>query len=344
MGTKYMMLSVFNTEAKNEFYKMNNDLIKQLGLISVAKMVILLLIVIIVIGITMKVLNMKVPIRGKAIKNEVKNIDKIKKRDKDIIRKLKTISTITKIIELTPLRIDKSVVEYNNYNLYRANIRIPGKSRVMKAEEFNAIIRSIEVIGVLLGLIITVLVSMSIGALLILAVVIMTSTLPMMYVRGIVNERDLEIKDNFADLYLMIHYVLLTGASTPLINIIKSFDKTTNSEEMHRFTDICASNIDTYGEYEATRHIAKQYREVPEVTKLMRLIRQVNDGGDIRAELIGFRSEIINAKRYAIKQRMNKTTAKAKASFNILLPILIQAVISAMAIYFKDLSLTSAFF
>jgi hypothetical protein len=75
----------------------------------------------------------------------------------------------------------------------------------------------------------------------------------------------------------------------------------------------------------------------------MRLIRQANEGGDVRAELVGFRTELLEARKYAIQKRMEKLVMKAKASFNILVPILIQAVISAMAIYFEDLSLTSTF-
>ena len=77
--------------------------------------------------------------------------------------------------------------------------------------------------------------------------------------------------------------------------------------------------------------------------KLMRLIRQNNDGGDVRAELIGFRNELLSAKKYAIRKRMEKLILKANRSFNILLPILVQAIISAMAIYFKDISMTSSF-
>ena len=55
---------------------------------------------------------------------------------------------------------------------------------------------------------------------------------------------------------------------------------------MHRFVDCCIHYIDTYGEYEATKFITRQYREIPQVGKLMRLIRQANEGGDVRAELV----------------------------------------------------------
>lgn len=94
---------------------------------------------------------------------------------------------------------------------------------------------------------------------------------------------------------------------------MKSYQKTTDSEEMKHFVDVCVHYIDTYGEYDATRHIAKAYREIPEVAKLMRLIRQANEGGDVKAELIGFRNELLNARRHAIENRMNKLIDMGRA-------------------------------
>mgnify|MGYP006990184401 FL=1 len=70
-----------------------------------------------------------------------------------------------------------------------------------------------------------------------------------------VAAKDLEIKSNFSDFYLMIHYVLLASASTPLSGIMKSYQKTTTSKEMQRFIDVAVSYIDTHGEYEATNYI-----------------------------------------------------------------------------------------
>lgn len=82
---------------------------------------------------------------------------------------------------------------------------------------------------------------------------------------------------------------------------------------MKHFVDVCIHYIDTYGEYEATRYISKAYREIPQVAKLMRLIRQANEGGDIKAELIGFRTELLNARKYEIEKRMNKLIQMGRA-------------------------------
>ena len=325
-----------------DYVAMDNSVIQQFGILSSAKALIIILLVAAALVVIMKILEVKSPFRGRAITAELENLERIRRRDEAIIRANKTITTLTNIIENSVLRLDKAYVDYWTYNLERANVRIPGGYRVMKAQELNAIIKATEVVLCALLLLVAIFINLPAGAVAIILVVSFASSLPMMYIRGLVKAKDNEIVENFADFYLMLHYVLLASAGTPIAGIMKSFDKTTNSVEMHRFVDVCIHYIDTYGEYDATRHIAKQYREIPEVGKLMRLIRQANEGGDVRAELIGFRNELLAAKKYAIQKRMEKVVMKAKASFNILTPILIQAIISAMAIYIDDLSLAGS--
>lgn len=329
---------------KKEYVAMDDSIIQQLGMLSGIKVLIMLLLVVVALLIIMKVLEVRSPFRGKAITSELENLDKIRKHDESIIRANKTIASLTKIIENSPFSLDKSYIDYWTYNLERANIRIPGGYRIMRAQELNAIIKVVELAICALLVFVAIFINLPIGAVLIILTISFASSLPMMYIRGLVKTKDNEIVENFADFYLMLHYVLLASAGTPIAGIMKSFDKTTSSAEMHRFVDVCIHYIDTYGEYDATRHIAKQYREIPEVGKLMRLIRQANEGGDVRAELVGFRNELLAAKKYAIQKRMEKVVMKAKASFNILTPILIQAIISAMAIYMDDLSLAGSFF
>lgn len=323
---------------------LDTSLIKQFIMLPIVKIIIILLLVVAAILIILRLLQVRSPFKGKALTNELEQLDRIKKRDEAIIRANSFITTITKIVEKSPFQLNKSYLEYWTYNLTRANVRIPGGFRVMKPEEFNALIVFVESIICTLAVFIIVLLNVMLGTMMIVTTLAIGSVLPMSIVRGIVKEKDNEIIANFADFYLMIHYVLLASANTPIAGIMKSYDKTTSSEEMHRFIDVCIHYIDTYGEYEATRHIAKQYREIPEVGKLMRLIRQANEGGDIRAELVGFRNELLAAKRYAIEKRMDKLVAKAQASFNLLMPVLIQAIISAMAIYAKDLSAAGTLF
>lgn len=327
-----------------EYGNMDNSAIQQLAMLPVVKLIILVLILVAAFIAIIKLLEIRSPFKGKAITNELDLLDRIKKHDDNVIRANRSLASITKIIENTPLRLDKSYIDYWTYNLERADVRVPGGYRVIKPQEFNALIKAAEVILVAFFLLIAIFISIPVGLVAIIVIVAVASTLPMMAVRSTVKVKDNEIVENFADFYLMLHYVLLASAGTPIAGIMKSYDKTTSSKEMHRFINVCIHYIDTYGEYEATRFISRQYREIPQVGKLMRLIRQSNEGGDVRAELIGFRNDLLSAKKYAIRKRMEKVVMKAKMSFNILMPILVQAVISAMAIYADDLSLTSSFF
>ena len=112
---------------------------------------------------------------------------------------------------------------------------------------------------------------------------------------------------------------------------------------MVRFADTCADYIDIYGEAEGSTYIAKEYREIPDVTKLMRLIKQFNDGGDIKQDLIGFRDKLLLEKQMRMEDEQKKLVTKARLSFNILMIVLVQAILSAMAIYLPDLTNVGSF-
>lgn len=338
------ILEYWNQNSGNNNSALDTGLIRQFLLLPAVKIIIIVLILICALFVIMSILKIRNPLRGKVIVKELDHIANVKKHDESIIRANSFIGSITKIVEKSPFSLDIANKDYWNYNISRANIRIPGGSRLMRAEELNAIIKVISAAICLIGALIAILLNMMLGVLMIIFTVVLSATLPMILIRQKVKEKDLEITSNFADFYLMIHYVLLASANTPISGIMKSYDKTTNSQEMHRFIDTCIHYIDTYGEFEATNHIARQYREIPEVGKLMRLIKQANEGGDVRAELMGFRDELLEAKEYAIEKRMEKLIVKATASFNLLTPVLFQAILSAMAIYLEDLSIVSSFF
>lgn len=329
---------------ESAFPFMNTDLMNQFGMVGLVQWLIIGLIIFFMIFCIMKVLGKKSPIKGRGIAAELDVMADIRKRDAAILKANKNIRTITDIIEKTPLTLSKYQVDYWNYNLTRADIRIPGGSRVFKAQEFNAIVRTIQVLVVAIALVLGVLVSTLLGFILAVGAVFIGNTLPLMTIRTIVKAKDEEIEANFSDFYLMIHYVLIARANTPLSSIIKSYDKTTSSEEMHKFANTCISLLDTYGEYVGPAMITDRYKEIPIVCKLMRLIRQSNQGADVAPELIGFRKEIIDAKEYALRKRGDKLIARARASFNLLMPILVQAIISAMMIYMDDLSVAGSIF
>lgn len=326
-----------------DYSRMDNALIQQFRMMGGIKFLIILIIIFLAIYFLLKILNIKA-FKGKGIVNELDHMEEVRKRDASILQANKFINDLTFIVEKSPFKLERAKKDYINYNLSRADIRIPGGRRVMKAEEYNAILKICQGFVVAIGIISSILINYLLGFILIIFAIVVGGTLPMMYIRGVVKEKDEEIEANFSDFYLMIHYVLMARANTPLSGIMRSYDKTTNSEEMHRFIDVCVSNIDTYGEYEGPLRIAEKYKEIAIVGKLMRLIRQANEGADVASELRGFRQELIDAKRYALTRKGDKLVAKARASFALLMPILVQAVISAMLIYVEDLSVTSSLF
>lgn len=320
------------------------DLVKQFMALPFVKVLICFLLVTVCVLLIMRLFNIKTLRKGKGIASELNNVNEIKSRDKLIIRSNKFLARITKIVQKTPFNLPSISKEYLQYNLKRAGIKIPGGFRYMSAEEFNAITKMVGFILVVLGLITTILINSLAGIILMLSTIVVTGVLPTRVIRSIVRERDTEIRENFSDFYLMLHYVLMIGGSTPIDKLMKSYAKTTDSAEMIRLVDNCVGHIDTHGEYNATTLIARDYREIAEVGKLMRLIRQMYDGAEVKQELMGFREELIKQKKYIIEKKMNLLVKKAGLSFNILMVILVQAIISAMALYLPDISTITTMF
>lgn len=324
--------------------RLDEQLIQQFALLPWVKGLIAVLILIAALIICMEIFSIRSFFKGKGMSNSLIHMDQMRKRDEQIQKANYFLDRLTRIVQATPFKASKITEEYMNYNISRADIRIPGGYRVMKHEEFNAIKVCIKVVMFIVGIIVAAFISVPLGLVSMVVVVYLVDVLSMGWIRSTVSAKDDEIVENFADFYLMIHYVLMAHANIPLTGIVKSYDKTTSSNEMHRFVDTCVHYFDTYGEFEGTKYISQAYREIPYVGKLMRLIRQVNEGGDVEAELRGFRQELLNAKRYSIEKRGEKMIARARASFNVLTIVLIQAVISAMLIYLGDLGMLKTFF
>lgn len=318
---------------------LNDSLIKLFKMVPFVKILLYVIIIFLALYLLMKLFNVKSPFKGKALKSELEYMEEIKKRDASIIRSNKLMKMATNIIEKTPLSLNKANVGYWDYNLKRAGVKIPGGSRYMKGIEFNAISQVCLLGSTALSVFILLFFNYITGWILVVSSLIIPNVIPMAFIRQKVKEKDLEIKEKFADMYLMIHHVLIADGKAPLSGILRSYAKTIESAEMLRFIDTATYYMDTYGEYEATNFIAREFREIPEVGKLMRLIKQNNEGGNIKVELLGFREELMDEATYARRKRMEKTVQRANNSFNILMIILIQAILSAMSIYMADIGL-----
>ena len=322
---------------------LNNSLIQQYNLMPLVIAIIIGILIVIMVRVLMNINNVRSLKKGKGILSELDFMDSVRRRDAAILRYNKLIHRLTNIVERSAFRSNKANKEYVEYNLERAEVFIPGKARYMKAEEFNGVVVGIAAAVFCVDVLVMLMANIPLGIVMMLLTVMMATILPMSYLRQVVKFKDGEIKSNFADFYLMIHYVLIAGSKTPLTSTIKSYAKTTDSEEMKHMADVCIHYMDTYGELEATNYISRAYREIPVMQKLMRLIRQTNQGADVKAELMGFRQELLNAKRYDLEKRTDKLINKARASFNLLMPILVQAILSAMSIYLSDMGLIKTF-
>lgn len=297
------------------------------------KLLVVVLLVVLALMVLKSIYGIRSIFTSKSIRLEVDNFNSIRDRDARVLKANKFIRFINNIVTNKGIRVKPSYREYIQYNLDRANVRIPGGSRCYTPDEFN----SLKVLGiclsVILGLLLVYFISPIIGLLVMCLLSFNCAVLPMTIIRRIVADKDNEIRVDFPDLYLMIHYEIVSGANTPLAKSFLSYKRITKSPEMIKFVNRSVDLLETYGEIEAANEIAKAYREIPEVTRLMRLIGQLHSGGNVVKELNGFREQIIKDKKYRVEIRMNKLVGRARASFMLAYIILIQAILSAMALF-----------
>lgn len=314
------------------------------GNVGVIKFGICFLLLIIAAIFILRLFNIKSLRSRKGVRTNIESIKTMYQRDRNIIAVNRLLKILSAVGKIKLISYDEITRDYMNYNLRRAGVRAPGGLKTITADEFRgAVVTSIMLLDIL-SIVLIPIIGISIAFIVIVGVTMLGSILPQTVVRSMVYQKDAELKEGFPDFYLMLHYVLLTGAQTPISRIMQSYARTTDNVEVLRLIDVCVDNIETYGEYSAMSHIARSYREVPEVGKLCRLIKQLNEGADIKNELLGFRSELIQQKKWAIEARGDKIIKKAKMSFNILMLVLIQAVISAMLIYLPDISSAGGLF
>lgn len=325
-------------QSKEEtFSEMNLAEMNSQSGITEARAITCVLLVVIATMLIFKCCRIKTTQRSGGAINKIKSLKKMHKQDEKILNKKKQIKKITTLVENSPFRLAEANKKELQYKLKRADIRDIDGNNIIKAESYNAIHTVQKIAIALVAIVIALLISAPFGLMILVFDFVGIDAIIKLQLDTKVNEKDDEIKKNFASMYLMLHYELLRNSTTPIDGILKSWDKTTESEEMHRFIDTCIHYIDTYGDYIAATHIAEEYKGIPQVTKLMRMIRQAGDGGDIKSELMGFRNEIINEEVYRMELKKQKSIALAQRTSSMMMIILVQAVISALLIFCQDL-------
>ncbi len=328
--------------AQDEAFKYtwyNEGVIKQFEYLPYVRILAIALLAIMAIIMIFRVLGVRSIFTGKAIQGERTVADSIKRRDTAILNMNRLMDKVVGIVKISGLKLSVQQREYLKYNIERANIRTFGGFRYLTPDEFDSLCKLGTSIGFFIGAFIILFVNAIVGVMFCIISFILCNNVPIVFIRGIVADKDNEIVDNFPDLYLMLHYELMSDSGTPIATTFKSYSRINRSKEMERFVDESINLIDTYGELGATTYIAHKYREIPEVTRLMRLIRQQNEGGDIKSELVGFRKQIIEDKRYRLEKHVDKLVARARASFGLTTLVLVQVILSAMLIYVPDLKL-----
>lgn len=263
---------------------------------------------------------------------------RIRRKDEFIVHSMNFINKVTEWTERSIFRSNKQMKDYMDYNLRRTGFTLPNGNPI-HIEEYNAM--KVFTLGTLLVIstFIAVVVSATVGILMALISTWTIVTLPMIIIRGIVTSKDAIIRANFMDVYLVLHYSLYMGGETPIPQLLASYRRTTDIPEMHEMVEVWTNHIDTLGEYNATEPIARDYREVGEIGTLMRLIKQIYDGGNVKNELIGFRKELVAARKATLEKRGDQIIERVNNILYIIIMILlVQAVISSMAIYIPDIA------
>lgn len=326
-----------NSDSKMALDEMNIQEIIKFAIIPLMKYIVIGLLIVIAVMLLMRIMKFTVVRKGRGAEKQLKNIEKIRRKEKQIISINTAINKITDYVEHSPFRLSSAEAKELQYKMHRADIKsIDGRS-LMSAQTYNALKVAVKAVLIIVGIFLILTVNITFGAVLVLMAVTITNAVTDIYIKALVDSKDLEIKENFTGFYLMIHYVLMRNPNAPLLNIIQSYDKTTDSKEMHKLVDICVHNFNTYGEYTGSTYVAEEYKGVNEVVKLMRLVRQAGSGGDIRSELDGFKRELINEEAYRADIKKNKALALADRAKIIIMILLVQGVISAASIYLQDI-------
>lgn len=341
-GEALDFFSKFTNET--EWTYMDGELIKHFQNLGLYKLLIVALILTICIILMLKLLGIRTITQDAGVRAEIDNVKTLRKTEKSIIARQKSLNRLKGIVAALGLNPGQVYADYMNYNLKRAGIMAPAGDRALDAFEFNALVKAGIACTTVVCLFVMLFLNLTLGFLLLLLALVMWNTIPNMYVRSLAMEKDTIINNNFFDFYQEIHYILINGGNASISKRIRSYQKgVRNNPEMVRFADTCADYIDIYGEAEGSTYIAKEYREIPDVTKLMRLIKQFNDGGDIKQDLIGFRDKLLLEKQMRMEDEQKKLVTKARLSFNILMIVLVQAILSAMAIYLPDITNVGSF-
>lgn len=309
----------------------------QYQLVPLFTLIAVTLIIIVVVLLILQAHGITHGLSQRAIKNEVQHYKWIQKRDKRILRRARFSINLQKFMNKHNLGLSTAQKSYLEYNLLRAKVMdLTGRS-IMLPGEYNALIKFSQIICTLLGVVLTVKYGLAVGIGVILIGCTLLGKVPEAIIRGKVRNADEVIKSGFFGLYGEIHYTLLQRSDTPLKRVVRQYGKMDLPEEIKDFANDIADEFDMYGDTIGARHIAQKYREINEVSKLMRLIQQYADGGDIGNDLKGFRQALLVQRRIREDKKSEKVMRTCRRAMVVVYIILVQVAISTLANTLPDL-------
>ena len=237
------------------------------------------------------------------------------------------------------LKLDEYKAADLNFNIRRLGWEIRGVA--ITAEMYNGLKIFSSLILIILGVFGSLVTFTPIPIVIAAFLVVTIASMDTMIDRR-VQALDAEISSNFLELYLVLYHTMVADGGASLASLLKVYRNTANGE-MKIVTEKIIYAFETYGEATGCDKLTDSFRH-EYVTRLMRLIKGYVQGADVRDDLKGFRTLLTENKEREIEHESEKLQMKARMSFYILMPVLVQAVVSAMAIYFGDIAQVGGLF
>lgn len=253
-------------------------------------------------------------------------------------RTRKFLTTVERFQSKGILKLDKFKEDDLRFNLERVNWRI--NDVPLSAGMYNGLKWLVRIVTVVLTLV-AIIFFQSTTPFFIGLIIIMSVGSVDIILNGTIKRLDEEIYANFLEFYLMLHHTMISDGGATLTSLIQLYNKTAKGE-MKNVTDKILYCFDTYGESLGCDMLTNAFRH-EYISRLMRLIKGYVRGADVRDDMKGFRTLLIDNRERDIMNASEKLQMKARMSFYILMPILVQAIVSAMAIYFGDISQVGTF-
>ena len=148
-----------------------------------------------------------------------------------------------------------------------------------------------------------------------------------------------DIDKDFYGFYLLVYHSMLEGGNVE--SLIRMYNHRAKGG-MELFTTQFLYYIGTYGDTVGCDKLGAIFTH-PYLSRFITMYRGFVRGADVRSDAIGFEQQLADAEERRIEDFALKLEEKAHIAFYVLMPVLIQAIISAMGIFLSDIFESNAF-